>query len=292
MAIKLQLYYPVKPFHLNQPFGGNIPCVKQDYSIPVDKRQIISGADNFTCPVGYEKLYPLLGMPAGHTGADLAAGEQNIYSSQEGIVTEIQSEPARGEGIGITTENEYDLGEYGNHQVKIRYWHLKKIYVVMGQKVKAGDLIGISDNTGYSSGNHVHMEAKPQSKDINGYYYNTFKDNQFFGAIDPVPYFNGLYAEDIALGTTLPYKHTFYLPLKFGDEGSEVLALQRCLQSIGYFPSTVTPDGHYGPITRGAVFAFQKDHVITNVFSFIEVWSRWGNNIGMFTLPVLNKYFA
>lgn len=87
-------------------------------------------------------------------------------------------------------------------------------------------------------------------------------------------------------------KHTFYIPMKYGDENIEVSYLQSCLKSIGYLPPNHTVTNYYGSKTRGAVLAFQRDHCITNIWSFIEVWSRIGNNVGPLTMKALNKLFG
>jgi Putative peptidoglycan binding domain len=44
-------------------------------------------------------------------------------------------------------------------------------------------------------------------------------------------------------------------PLKPGDQGAQVKALQRALTALGYSPGT--PDGDYGPATQVAVERFQ-----------------------------------
>ena len=69
--------------------------------------------------------------------------------------------------------------------------------VEVGDHVEAGQLIGISDNTGYSSGNHVHFEGQPMDKDAGGHPVLSEPDNNTAAAIDIEPYFNGMYAEDV-----------------------------------------------------------------------------------------------
>ena len=46
--------------------------------------------------------------------------------------------------------------------------------------------------------------------------------------------------------------------LTVGSRGLEVLELQKKLQSLGFFPATVSPNGVYGPTTLASVIAFQK----------------------------------
>ncbi len=194
---RLSLYLPVKPFHLNQSFAGNLPCVEDRSDIPLSDRKVIGSDSNTTCLVGYVKLYPLMGMPNGHTGADLMAGEQPICSSLEGIVTGNVIDSARGLGIEVTSEQTYSLDELGEFQVKLRYWHLKSFGRSVGQRVKVGDILGISDTTGFSAGNHVHWELKPVVKDTTGNYVNAFPNNGFFGAIDPMRFCNMQNAVDV-----------------------------------------------------------------------------------------------
>lgn len=194
MAERLRLYIPVKPLHVNQNFGDNLPCVK-DFGLPT--QVVVTGADNNTCPVGYEKLYPKFGM-RGHNGTDLQAGEQNVYAACDGVVVEKQTVPARGYGLGILTNDLVDLGDSGVHFAKVRYWHLKTMYREVGDSVKAGDLIGVSDNTGYSSGNHLHFEVQPMDKDAGGHPYLSTVGGSIAGAIDAAPFLTTTYAQDLA----------------------------------------------------------------------------------------------
>jgi murein DD-endopeptidase MepM/ murein hydrolase activator NlpD len=188
------LYYPVKPFHVNQHFGDNVPCVR-DFGLPT--QSIVSGENNLVCPTGYDKLYAHFGMTGGHNGTDLQAGEQNVYAAQSGTVVEKQTVPARGLGLGILTDEPVDLDGHGTHFLKIRYWHLKTMFVEVGDHVEAGQLIGISDNTGYSSGNHLHFEGQPMDKDAGGHPYLSEPSNGIGAAIDLEPYFNGQHGQDL-----------------------------------------------------------------------------------------------
>jgi murein DD-endopeptidase MepM/ murein hydrolase activator NlpD len=188
---RLRLYYPVRPHAVNQAFGANNPCVEH---FGKRNQNVIPSHEDGTCPIGSEKLYPKFGM-TGHNGIDLQADEQPVYAACDGTVIEVQKVPARGLGIGILTDEPVQLNEHGTHFAKLRYWHLKRIDVAVGQRVIEGDQIGITNNTGYSSGNHLHFELQPIDKDAGGHPYTAFPNNGIGAAIDPAPFFCGIFAE-------------------------------------------------------------------------------------------------
>ena len=70
----------------------------------------------------------------------------------------------------------------------------------------------------------------------------------------------------------------FTLFLSRGSSGPEVLELQKKLQSLGFLPSTITPNGVFGPATQEAVVAFQRANGI-DPFGYV----------GPATRAVLNK---
>lgn len=188
--MKLKLF---KPLHsqlvISQNFGENNVCIKTDGTGNV------IGRTGPTCPIGYESIYKQLGM-YGHNALDIPAKDwQPVFSACEGIVTELQTERERGLGIGITSQQKYDVtdtttNKEANCKIKLRYWHLAGMNVKIGQIIKVGDLIGWADNTGFSTGTHVHFELKATNDDGT----NIWQGNGFFGAIDPFVYLQDISA--------------------------------------------------------------------------------------------------
>jgi len=142
MPQKRFLFQPISPFIITQKFGENLTC-----------RDIATGTHFITCdgnnpPEGYKSVY----TSKGHTGVDLASRRWNpVYASFDGIVVEKQTDPKSGLGVGIKHLFE---GQY----YVTKYWHLAAIDVDLQDEVKTGDFIGYADNTGWSSGDHLHWE--------------------------------------------------------------------------------------------------------------------------------------
>ena len=63
MAERLKLYYPVKPYRVNQRFGANEACVR-DFGGP---NQRVVDKVHGVCPAGYDELYQIAhgGLGAG-----------------------------------------------------------------------------------------------------------------------------------------------------------------------------------------------------------------------------------
>lgn len=190
---RISLYYPAKPYNVNQPFG-------------VDKA-----------------TYSQFGLN-GHNGVDLRASHgQPIYASHDGLAF-YEVDSSQGHGVVVISDKPYDYN--GTLAFfKTIYWHFcdptkepkfaSPIYKTIGANsgrnlsVKAGDLLGYANSTGFSNGDHLHLGLKPiiagkeptsgDAPDVNiGAWQNVEQNNGFLGAIDPTPYFNGSYAIDSA----------------------------------------------------------------------------------------------
>jgi murein DD-endopeptidase MepM/ murein hydrolase activator NlpD len=102
---------------------------------------------------------PFTGKSKRHSGVDFALKPGNpIYATGDGVVEKVK----------------YEFYGYGNQVLidhgfgyKTRYAHLKSINVVEGMKVKRGECIGESGNSGRSSGPHLHYEVLYKDKHIN-----------------------------------------------------------------------------------------------------------------------------
>lgn len=96
----------------------------------------------------------------GHTGVDLGAtSDRKVYANADGTVEQIQT------GYG-NKKGSTGMASYGNmvlikhpNGMKTRYAHLQTVLVSKGQKVKAGQQIGVQGNTGNSYGVHLHYEV-------------------------------------------------------------------------------------------------------------------------------------
>lgn len=179
------LYEPTKPYIVTQFFGENKVCYKRTISgIEYSYKRTED-----RCPMGFESMYSQM---RGHNGADsIAKSGTPVYAMQKGTVIEVSTETERGLGVGILSQIK---GAVVTEYYKHRYWHFKGLNVKIGDKVKTGQLIGWADNTGYSTGDHLHIELKLTDKE--GRTVHT--DNGYFGGIDPLPHMYPKFALNIS----------------------------------------------------------------------------------------------
>ncbi|CUX95982.1 Murein DD-endopeptidase MepM [Candidatus Gullanella endobia] len=105
-----------------------------------------------------KRLNPVTGVISPHRGVDFAVP----------IGTPLL---AVGDGEVIVSKRDNTAGNYvtirHGRQYITRYMHLKKLFVKPGQKVKRGDRIALSGNTGRSTGPHLHYELWINHKAVN-----------------------------------------------------------------------------------------------------------------------------
>ncbi len=124
-------------------------------SVPKDAKK---GTGSFGWPVSgyitqrYSEAHPAVdvGVPIGHP----------VKASDSGYVAVV--------GRSDTGYGRYILVDHGNGFQSI-YAHLSVIYVEVGQSVGKGQTMGLSGNTGKSTGPHLHFEIK-----LNGVRRNPF----------------------------------------------------------------------------------------------------------------------
>lgn len=90
-----------------------------------------------------------------HTGIDLGMPEgTQLRSLFDGTVENVWDHAgAIGNGVKIRTDD-------GVHTI---YGHMSKVDVHVGDKIHSGDLIGLSGNTGNSTGPHLHFGMRDDS---------------------------------------------------------------------------------------------------------------------------------
>lgn len=171
---KLELWYPTEKFAVTQFFGEK------------------------------NEMYTKLGL-LGHNGIDLVAlDSQIVRAAHDGVIVYAGLDSSAGQTVVIRTLNKKQYGT-GSSYYKTIYGHLKNggIKVHPGQEVKAGDIIALADNTGLSTGSHLHFALKPvYAGEQEWQWANAEQSNGYLGAIDPLPFFNGFHARDAATVTS------------------------------------------------------------------------------------------
>lgn len=113
-------------------------------------------------PFGY-RVHPVLKYARFHRGIDFDIKAGNpVFATGDGVVESIE---VNMHGYGRQVVINHGFG------YKTRYAHLKSILVTEGMKVKRGDRIAVSGNTGLSSGPHLHYEVIYKGKNVNPYFY-------------------------------------------------------------------------------------------------------------------------
>jgi len=90
-----------------------------------------------------------------HTGIDIGVNEgSEVRATAAGVVEAAGDSGGYGKAVFIRHPGGF-MTVYG---------HNSRLLVVAGQSVKAGELISLSGNTGYSTGPHVHYEVRYQNR--------------------------------------------------------------------------------------------------------------------------------
>jgi len=104
------------------------------------------------------RLNPVTGRVAPHKGVDFAMPQGTpVLSVGDGEVVVAKRSGAAGYYVAIRHGRTYTT----------RYMHLRKLLVKEGQKVKRGDRIALSGNTGRSTGPHLHYEVWINQQAVN-----------------------------------------------------------------------------------------------------------------------------
>lgn len=123
--------------------------MKRGTKIPPTYNWPIKGG-RMTSPFG-RRSAPKKGASTNHKGIDLATATGTpVYASCGGTVTKA----GWGSGYGYVVYIDHTDGR------QTRYGHLSRVLVSVGQKVKQGDRIALSGNTGVSTGPHLHFEMR------------------------------------------------------------------------------------------------------------------------------------
>lgn len=100
-----------------------------------------------------------------HKGVDLVSdGDKALVAVGSGVIgtsTIVTDKTNLTWQWGNYVRLDLDTGE------RVYYCHMSQRIAVVGQRVNKGDVIGIEGTTGYSSGNHLHLEIRPKGTSSN-----------------------------------------------------------------------------------------------------------------------------
>ena len=142
---------------------ANLPLQETD-SVDSKQKQWISGYSSITYPLksikvtspyGYRRD-PITGKQSWHNGLDLRAKNEPAYAMMDGIVEKVGYDNRSGNYVTLRHGNFY-----------ISYCHLSSIIVRKGESVFPGIIVGVTGNTGRSTGYHLHLTCKKDGKSIN-----------------------------------------------------------------------------------------------------------------------------
>ena len=164
--------YKVKKVEENIPFSANNdvdslainPPLQETDSVDSKQKQWISGYPSITYPLksikvtspyGYRRD-PFTGKLSWHNGLDLRAKNEPAYAMMDGIVAKVGYDNRSGNYVTL---------RHGNFHIS--YCHLSSIIVHKGESVFPGIIVGVTGDTGRSTGSHLHLTCKKDGKSIN-----------------------------------------------------------------------------------------------------------------------------
>lgn len=218
---------------------------------------------------GFSLSRRLFGKVAPHAGTDWApkvpGSHVPIHSVADGVVVAAGTGVLAGHtGQIVVVDHGILTDGTGSDHTITNYGHMYRIDVRKGQKVKAGQQLGLTGATGNVTGVHLHLGVR-----FNGRYY------------DPKPW---LERKGIVVGKTAPLnpsssaKHVATTApkattakLSTAKHVTNVKTIQKRLKAMGY---SITVDGKDGSETRKVIQRYQSEQKAP--FTLVAD-GQWGN---------------
>lgn len=155
-------------YKVNEQYFGNFPAIK-----PAQGR-LSSGFGS--------RIHPIYKIRRPHQGIDISIPRGTpIYATGSGTVEFSGGNPRTGFGRLVILNHGFSLKTY--------YAHLSSVTVKKGQKIKRGDIIAYSGNTGVSTAPHLHYEVHYRGRPQDPAMY-------FLDDLDPVEYNIAIHSSD------------------------------------------------------------------------------------------------
>ncbi len=119
------------------------------------------------------RIHPFYKSLTQHQGVDYTVPEgSRVFATADGVVKDVmRSNSSSGLSVVISHDNNYET----------QYSHLSKANVHRGQRVKRGDIIALTGNTGLSLSPHLHYEVHHKGRRVDPIHY-------FFMELSPYDY--------------------------------------------------------------------------------------------------------
>lgn len=137
-----------------------VSCTMRNPDIPADQEipygEPVAGKPKISSPFGM-RMHPIKRQYTQHEGIDYSVPSGTyVYTTANGTVDKVWQDKSCGNGLKI----KYATG------ISALYCHLDHALVKQGDKVRAGCAVAISDNSGASTGAHLHYGMKDSNNDF------------------------------------------------------------------------------------------------------------------------------
>lgn len=177
----------------------------------------------FNSAFGYRKD-PVKRCTAFHDDIDLQCNHARVYAMLPGIIKEVH--------FGNRGYGNYVVLEHGIFECL--YGHLDQITVRAGDAVSAGTIVGISGNTGKSTGPHLHIRIRKGGKSVDPNIFVDYLNGYITQLQDKMAY--------VRFGTKpdkeLNIKNLMAVLQQYDVKFPQIVAAQALLET-GYFTSRV-----------------------------------------------------
>lgn len=192
--MKLQIYFPFKPFFITQRWNNPNPAYEQA-GFKFKNHNGVDAVQNSIGPA-------LTGWP--------------VYCPVEGFfVNQVDYMPqGGGNEVRLISKEPVEMGDRKDLHAYIILCHAEKVLVKVGDSPKLGELLMIADNTGFSTGPHTHFGLYRINWDGKHIEFNDVNDAN--GSSNPANFFTNEYAIDKASLPTLIANNLLYYRYKMG----------------------------------------------------------------------------